>query len=69
LRGHIRAFQCAHADASTLLASKVLTVGEAANRLFVELAARKRLPLATFDRALLKAFPGIARRPAALLAK
>lgn len=34
--------------------------------LFVELAAREKLPLATFDAALLKAFPGIAARPAAL---
>ena len=31
--------------------------------LFVELAARERLPLATFDGALLKAFPDIAVRP------
>jgi predicted nucleic acid-binding protein len=36
--------------------------------LFVELAARERLPLATFDKGLLKAFPDIAARPAALLA-
>jgi predicted nucleic acid-binding protein len=31
--------------------------------LFVELAARERVPLATFDGALLKAFPSIAVRP------
>ena len=31
--------------------------------LFVELAAREHLPLATFDAALLKAFPDIAVRP------
>jgi len=37
--------------------------------LFVELAARERLPLATFDAALLKAFPDIAVRPAALTPK
>ena len=37
--------------------------------LFVELAARERLPLATFDAALLKAFPGIAVRPAAITPK
>jgi predicted nucleic acid-binding protein len=37
--------------------------------LFVELAARERLPLATFDAALLKAFPDIAARPAALMTK
>jgi predicted nucleic acid-binding protein len=35
--------------------------------LFVELAARERMPLATFDTALLKAFPTIAARPAALM--
>ena len=34
--------------------------------LFIELAARERLPLATFDAALLKAFPEIAVRPATL---
>ena len=34
--------------------------------LFVELAVRQRLPLATFDAALLKTFPNIAVRPAAL---
>lgn len=31
--------------------------------LFVELAVRERLPLATFDAALLKAFPDVAVRP------
>jgi predicted nucleic acid-binding protein len=35
--------------------------------LFVELAARERLPLATFDAAVLKAFPDIAARPATLM--
>lgn len=35
--------------------------------LFVELAARQKLPLATFDGALLKAFPKIAVRPAVLI--
>ncbi len=35
--------------------------------LFVELALRERCPLATFDKALLKAFPAIARRPGALV--
>lgn len=34
--------------------------------LFVELAVRERLPLATFDAALLKAFPDVAIRPAAV---
>jgi predicted nucleic acid-binding protein len=33
--------------------------------LFVELAVRERLPLATFDAALLRAFPDIAVRPGA----
>jgi len=37
--------------------------------LFVELAVREHLPLATFDAALLKAFPEIAFRPAALVSK
>ena len=37
--------------------------------LFVELAARQQLPLATFDAALLKAFPKIAARPAVLMKK
>ncbi|OGA45830.1 MAG: hypothetical protein A3G24_20140 [Betaproteobacteria bacterium RIFCSPLOWO2_12_FULL_62_13] len=37
--------------------------------LFVELACREQLPLATFDRALLKAFPDIAVRPGSLTAK
>jgi predicted nucleic acid-binding protein len=35
--------------------------------LFVELAVREQLPLATFDAGLLKAFPEIAFRPAALV--
>jgi predicted nucleic acid-binding protein len=35
--------------------------------LFVELAARRRLPLATFDESILKVFPEMARRPGALL--
>jgi predicted nucleic acid-binding protein len=34
--------------------------------LFVELAARERLPLATFDSGLIKAFPKIAVRPRVL---
>ena len=36
--------------------------------LFAELAYREGLPLATFDSALLKAFPDIATRPRDLLA-
>ena len=35
--------------------------------LFVELAARERLPLATFDHAVLAAFPEIAKRPGELV--
>ena len=31
--------------------------------LFVELAERERLPLATFDRKLIQAFPALAKRP------
>lgn len=34
--------------------------------LFVELAVRVRLPLATFDRKVLKAFPDVASRPGTL---
>ena len=34
--------------------------------LFVELASREGCPLATFDRAVLKAYPDIAARPGAL---
>jgi predicted nucleic acid-binding protein len=37
--------------------------------LFVELAVREQLPLATFDAALLKAFPDIAVRPAGVTPK
>ena len=34
--------------------------------LFVELAARRKLPLATFDKNVLKKFPEIATRPLSL---
>ena len=34
--------------------------------LFVELAVREAVPLATFDRAILAAFPGVASRPGTL---
>jgi predicted nucleic acid-binding protein len=37
--------------------------------LFVELAAREQLPLATFDAGLIKAFPNIAVRPARLMTR
>lgn len=36
--------------------------------LFVELARRERLPLATFDAKILNAFPALAQRPGVLLA-
>jgi predicted nucleic acid-binding protein len=35
--------------------------------LFVELAARRRIPLATFDSKILSKFPAVAARPASLL--
>ena len=35
--------------------------------LFVELAVREKLPLATFDRKVLKTFPDVASRPADLV--
>ena len=35
--------------------------------LFVELAAREQVPLATFDTGVIKAFPKIAARPAAIM--
>jgi predicted nucleic acid-binding protein len=35
--------------------------------LFVELAEREGLPLATFDKALLERFPSVAHRPAAIV--
>lgn len=34
--------------------------------LFIELAVQRRLPLATFDRSVLKKFPDIAHRPGSL---
>ena len=37
--------------------------------LFVELAIREQVPLATFDAGVLKAFPSVAVRPAKLLPK
>jgi predicted nucleic acid-binding protein len=37
--------------------------------LFVELAVRQQVPLVTFDAAVLKAFPDIAARPAAVAPK
>jgi predicted nucleic acid-binding protein len=37
--------------------------------LFVELARREACPLATFDRAVLKAFPDIAARPGTLVSE
>ena len=47
--------------------TRALSSGAAVyDTLFVELAARRRLPLATFDKALLKRFPEIAHRPGSL---
>ncbi len=47
--------------------AKAISSGVAVyDTLFVELAIRENLPLATFDARLLKAFPEIARRPSAL---
>ncbi len=37
--------------------------------LFVELAVREKIPLATFDGGVLKAFPGVAVRPGSLLSR
>jgi predicted nucleic acid-binding protein len=49
------------------LARAVLSGVAAYDTLFVELADRESLPLVTFDTAVLKAFPNIACRPAALV--
>ncbi len=47
--------------------SRALGSGAAVyDTLFVELAVRRRVPLATFDRNVLKTFPEIARRPSSL---
>lgn len=47
--------------------TRAVTSGAAVyDTLFVELAAQRKLPLATFDRHLLKKFPEIAKRPSAL---
>jgi predicted nucleic acid-binding protein len=47
--------------------AKAISTGVAVyDTLFVELALREKLPLATFDAKLLKAFPDVARRPSAL---
>ena len=48
--------------------ARASTSGVAAyDTLFVELADREGLPLATFDGAILKSFPKIAKRPTSLL--
>jgi hypothetical protein len=50
--------------------SRALDAGAAVyDTLFVELAAQRRLPLATFDRNVLKKFPEIAHRPGSLPSK
>lgn len=47
--------------------TRALTTGAAVyDTLFVELAARRNLPLATFDRNVLKTFPEFAHRPRSL---
>jgi predicted nucleic acid-binding protein len=47
--------------------TRALTSGAAVyDTLFVELAAQRRLPLATFDKNVLKKFPDIAHRPGSL---
>lgn len=48
--------------------SASLTTGVAIDdTLFIELAVQRNCPLATFDQAVLRAFPGIAARPRDLL--
>jgi predicted nucleic acid-binding protein len=50
--------------------SRALTSGAAVyDTLFVELAAQRSLPFATFDRNVLKRFPEIAHRPGSLPSK
>ena len=49
------------------LARAIATDVAVYDSLFVELAARRRLPLVTFDASLLKAFPKIACRPSAFV--
>ena len=45
--------------------TRALTSGAAVyDTLFVELAVQRNLPLATFDRNILKKFPAVAKRPA-----
>ena len=49
------------------LASGVKSGLTAYDTLFVELAIGRNLPLATFDKKVLRAFPRVARRPASLM--
>lgn len=51
------------------LARAIATDVAVYDSLFVELAARRRLPLVTFDARLLRAFPQVACRPSALRSK
>jgi len=47
--------------------TRALSSGAAVyDTLFVELAVQRRLPLATFDKSVLKKFPAIAHRPGSL---
>jgi predicted nucleic acid-binding protein len=63
-----------HSIAVTTLWSGALARAHSAgiaayDALFVELAEREAIPLATFDEAVLKAFPGSAKRPRRLWPK
>ena len=49
------------------LARAIATDVAVSDTLFVELAARRRLPLVTFDAKLLKTFPEVACRPSAFV--
>ncbi|MEZ4294170.1 MAG: hypothetical protein R3B70_04270 [Polyangiaceae bacterium] len=51
------------------LARSVQKTVAAYDTLFVELADREKVPLATFDGGVLKAFPGIAKRPQEITAR
>lgn len=65
--GQARRLQIEPVATSTLCQSallRALATGVAVyDTLFVELAVRARCPLVTFDRAILRAFPAVARRP------
>lgn len=52
---------------AALLRSVTTLVAAVSDALLVELAIREACPLATFDRAVLKAFPKVAVRPSVLV--